>query len=299
MPCGVHEHWGMCVLGHMCHGEVHLPCWGMWAMLESVYTGVCVCRSRCAVWGMCVLGCVAVLEYVCHVGCVCVGVCVLCGYVYMLGTCAMWTVSQSGERSTLAGLILWSSSPWSFLSASWLAFLSCCVYCPRQWWLFLLLSVFMASAPGRHHRTVSGIGGRSPPFSGSHATTSLVLAVVSFPVSFMGWGLSICHFFLVHWCPLLLFSCSVVSDSSWPHGLHHTRLPCPSPSPGACSNSCPLSQWCHPTISFSVIPFSSCLQSFPESGSFLVSWLFASGGQRIAASALATVLSIIFRVDFL
>ena len=62
---------------------------------------------------------------------------------------------------------------------------------------------------------------------------------------------------------LLLFSHSVVSDSLWPHGFEHARLPCPSPSPRACSNSCPLSQWCHPTISSSVIPFSSCLQSFP------------------------------------
>ena len=72
---------------------------------------------------------------------------------------------------------------------------------------------------------------------------------------------------------LLLFSCSVVSDSLRPHGLQHARLPCPSPSPGACSNSCPLSQWCHPTISSSVIPFSSCLQSFPASGSFLCLFL--------------------------
>ena len=64
------------------------------------------------------------------------------------------------------------------------------------------------------------------------------------------------------------FICSVMSDSLWPHGLQHARLPCPSPAPGACSNSCPLSQWCHPTISFSVVPFSSCLQSFPASWSF-------------------------------
>ena len=63
-----------------------------------------------------------------------------------------------------------------------------------------------------------------------------------------------------------------------PHGPQHTRLPWPSPSPGACSNSCPLSQWCHPTISSSVIPFSSCLQSFPASGSFPMSWLLASNG---------------------
>ena len=66
----------------------------------------------------------------------------------------------------------------------------------------------------------------------------------------------------------------------WPHGLQHARPPCPSPSPGVCSNSCPLSRWCHPTISSSVAPFSSCLQSFPASGSFPMSWLFASGGQR-------------------
>ena len=69
------------------------------------------------------------------------------------------------------------------------------------------------------------------------------------------------------------FSPSVVSDSLWPLELQHTKLPCPSPSPGVYSNLCPLSQWCHPTISFSVIPFSSCLQSFPASGSFLMSLL--------------------------
>ena len=75
------------------------------------------------------------------------------------------------------------------------------------------------------------------------------------------------------------FSRSVVSDSLWPHGLQHTRLPYPSPSTRACSNSCPSSRWCHPIISSSVIPFSSCLQSFPASGSFLMSQLFASDGQ--------------------
>ena len=83
---------------------------------------------------------------------------------------------------------------------------------------------------------------------------------------------------------------SVVSDSLWPHGLQHYRLPCPSPTPGAGSNSCPLSQWCHPTISSSVIPFSSCLQSFPASGSFPMSQFFASGGQSIGVSASASVL---------
>ena len=88
----------------------------------------------------------------------------------------------------------------------------------------------------------------------------------------------------------LLFSFSVVSDPLWPHGLQHARLPCPSPSPRACSNSCPLNQWCHPAISYSVVPFSSCLQSFPASGSFLMSWLFTSGGQGIGVSASASVL---------
>ena len=89
---------------------------------------------------------------------------------------------------------------------------------------------------------------------------------------------------------LLLFSHSVVSDSLQPHGLQHARLPCPSPSPAACSNSCPLSQWCLPTISSFVIPFSSCLQSFLASESFLMSWLFESGGQSIRASASASAL---------
>ena len=81
-----------------------------------------------------------------------------------------------------------------------------------------------------------------------------------------------------------------MSNSLKPHGLQYTRLPCPSPSPGGCSNSCPLSRWCHPTISSSVISFSSCPQSFPGSGSFLMSQLLASGGQSIRASASASVL---------
>ena len=76
----------------------------------------------------------------------------------------------------------------------------------------------------------------------------------------------------------------------WPHGLQHVRLPCPSPTPGACSNSHPLRQWCQPTTSSSVIPFSSCLQSFPASKSFPMSQLFASGGQSIGASGSTSVL---------
>ena len=86
------------------------------------------------------------------------------------------------------------------------------------------------------------------------------------------------------------FSSSVVSDSSWPHESQHARPPCPSPTPGTYSNSCPSSQWCHPTISFSVVPFSSCLQSFPASGSFQTSQLFTSGGQSTGVSALASFL---------
>ena len=79
----------------------------------------------------------------------------------------------------------------------------------------------------------------------------------------------------------LLFSRSVVTDSSWPHGPHHARFPCPSLSPGVCSNSCPLSRWCHPTISSFVTPFSSGFQSSPGSESFPMSRLFTLGGQSI------------------
>ena len=86
------------------------------------------------------------------------------------------------------------------------------------------------------------------------------------------------------------FSCSVVSDSLRPHWLWHTRPPCPSQAPGVYSNSCPLSRWCNPTISSSVIPFYSCLQSFPASGSFQMSQFFISGGQNTGVSAWASVL---------
>ena len=100
------------------------------------------------------------------------------------------------------------------------------------------------------------------------------------------------------------FSCSVVSDSLWPHGLQYARPPCPSPTPGACSNSCPLSQWCHPTISSFVVPFSSCLQSFPASGSFSVSQFFSPDGQSIWSFSFSINLSndysglISFRMDW-
>ena len=87
------------------------------------------------------------------------------------------------------------------------------------------------------------------------------------------------------------FSPSVVSNSWWPHEMQHTRPPCPSPTPGVHTNSCPLSRWCHLSISSSVVPFSSCLWSFPALGSFQMSQLFVSGGQNIGVSASTSVLS--------
>ena len=93
--------------------------------------------------------------------------------------------------------------------------------------------------------------------------------------------------------------CYYCSVTLWPHWMQHTRPPCPSQSPGACSNSCPSSRWCHPAISSSVIPFSFCLQSCPASGSFLVSQFFASGGQSIGVSAATSVLQWICSTDFL
>ena len=102
------------------------------------------------------------------------------------------------------------------------------------------------------------------------------------PCSWM--GISYSYFQIVQ------FSCSVMSDSLWSHGLQRARLPCPSPTPRAYSNSCPSRQWCNPTILSSVVPFSSHLQSFPASGSFPMSQFFSSGGQRIGVSASASVL---------
>ena len=96
------------------------------------------------------------------------------------------------------------------------------------------------------------------------------------------------YFMLQYEASCLLFSCEVMSNSLWCHGLQHTRLLCPPLSPGICSNSCPLSRWCYLTISFSPVPF-SCLQSFPKSRSFPMSQLFASGSQSTGASASASV----------
>ena len=96
---------------------------------------------------------------------------------------------------------------------------------------------------------------------------------------------------ILTWFSSVQFSCSVVSDSLWPHESQHTRPPCPSPTPRVHPNSCASSRWCHPAISSSVVPFSSCPQSLPASGSFLMSQLFAWGGQSIWVSASASVLS--------
>ena len=89
---------------------------------------------------------------------------------------------------------------------------------------------------------------------------------------------------------IVQFSCSVVSNSLWPHEPQHARPPCPSPAPGVYPNSCPSSRWCHPTISSSVVPFSSCPQSFSASGSFPMSQLFTSGGRSTGVSASTSVL---------
>ena len=99
-----------------------------------------------------------------------------------------------------------------------------------------------------------------------------------------------CEIYYPWWKKYPQFICSVMSDSLQPHGLQHPRLPYPSPTPGGCSNSFLLSQWCYLTISSSVIPFSSCLQSFPASGSFLVIQFFTSSGQCIGVSASTSVL---------
>ena len=113
---------------------------------------------------------------------------------------------------------------------------------------------------------------------------------VWFGSSFQNHNTNMLNRFLYFFLLSVQFSCSVVSNSLWPHGLQHARLLCPLSIPGACLNSCPLSRWCHPTISSSVIPISSRFPSFPASGSFPVSQFFTSVGQSIGASASASVL---------
>ena len=125
-----------------------------------------------------------------------------------------------------------------------------------------------------------------------HSLGLLFFIISSKPLSHKAiskpWALDFYFSFSILLCSVQV-SCLVMSDSLQPHGLQYTSPPCPSPTPRACSNSCPLSQWCHPTISSSVGPFASLLQSFPASGSFLVSQFFTSGGQSIGVSAAVSV----------
>ena len=115
---------------------------------------------------------------------------------------------------------------------------------------------------------------------------SILIKNIDDPVFLNLWQL----FFRLERRSSVQFSCSVVSSYLWPHGLQHVRPPYPLPTPGDYSNTCPLSWWCHPTISSSVVPFSSCLQSFLASGSFPMSQCFASDDQSIGVSASASVL---------
>ena len=132
--------------------------------------------------------------------------------------------------------------------------------------------------------------GESPWTEEPGGLQSIVLQRLRYDWSDIGciWLLQLIFFFFTstdfYYYPVQ-FNCSVMSDSLWPHA----RLPCPSPAPGDCSNSCLLNQWCHPTISSSVVPF-TCLQTFSASGSFSMSQFFTSGGQSIGASASASVL---------
>ena len=124
--------------------------------------------------------------------------------------------------------------------------------------------------------------GENVPWENNEKTTAYFINAMKFLLS------QVCNFVQVQ--VQVQFSRSVMSDSLWPHGLQHTRPPCPSPTPWVYSNSCPLNRWCHPTISSSVVPFSFRLQSFPASGSFPMSQLFTSGGKSIGVSPSTSVL---------
>ena len=127
----------------------------------------------------------------------------------------------------------------------------------------------------------NNLGSRSSPCTGSASPHG-------FPL-----GGTFHYSFCVVWITSSIqFIRSIMSNSLWPHGLQHARLTCPSPTPRAYSNARPLSRWCHPTSSSSVVPFSSCLQSFPASGSFPMNQFFASGGHSIGVSASASVLQV-------
>ena len=153
----------------------------------------------------------------------------------------------------------------------------------------------------------------SPPDSSVHGIPQArILEWVAIPFSrdwtfflTQGLNLGLLHcwqilFHLIHKrIPCCCWSLTQLCLTLWPHGLQHARLSCPSLTPRVCLNSCPLRRWCHPTISSSVIPFSSCLQSFPASGFFPVSQLFTSSGQSIKLQPQHQSLQWIFRLDFL
>ena len=181
-------------------------------------------------------------------------------------------VSSSGSRAL--PVLAFPLNVYNKLSSSRVRSLT--AFASEGWWLDGVPGVF------RGCNTLSLERGSG---TGYKAVFSQCQAVFSQSVHF-----SVCSGQCQLKCSLLLFRRSVASNPLQPHGLQHSRLPCPSPFPRACSNSCPLCQWCHPTISSSVIPFSSCLQSFPASGSFLMSRLFTWSGQNIGASASVSVL---------
>jgi len=174
-----------------------------------------------------------------------------------------------------------------------------CSYLPGNLCNFALLRDQRpgTNSPGEIHippQTVA-MGGKYTVADLSHSGHSPHTITMSeylslFPVQLGKWGLISCYFHPVVYGEGTDTRVSVASDSLQPHVLQHSRLPCPSPTPRVYSNSCPLSQWCHQTTLSSVIPFSSCLQSFPASGSCQMSQFFASGGQSIGVSASTSVL---------
>ena len=166
---------------------------------------------------------------------------------------------------------------------------------PLQYWASLVAQM-VKNLPAMWETWVWSLGWKDPLEKGMATHSSILAWRIPWTIQSMGlqhslWASLAWRGFndITQQVPSVQFSRSVMSDSLWPHGLQHARIPCLSPTPRAWPNSCPSSQWCHSTISSSVIPF-FCLQSFPASRSFPVSQFFASGGRSIGASASAKVL---------
>ena len=166
---------------------------------------------------------------------------------------------------------------------------------------FLIISLFFPESPPdfQYHTLVAEpktghLVKAWPVLSGKGGWSMFLTWLIIDPLlsarAYLQWGVTSSKHTQFFVTSSIQFSRSVISNSLPPHRLQHARLPCLSPTPGACSNSCPSRRWWHPTISSSVVPFSSCLWSFPASGSFQMSHLFASGGQSIGVSASASVL---------